>query len=223
MDRATQRKARAWFALTALVVVVGITVQVAVAAGAKPPVRFDSAVVRALNVFVFFTIQSNLIVGGTSLLLALDPERSSTVFNMFRLIGVVAIAITGIVFHAVIAQTLDLESWPLVADRLLHLVVPVMGVLGWLMFGPRGPDVPPGDVALAAVPRPMAGLHPDPGGDHRLVPVPLHRRRPPGVRQHGGQLRVGLPVDPGRRRRGNGAGSASYRARRPLNRVCIDR
>jgi hypothetical protein len=137
-NQATGRRARAWFGLTALAVVAGIVVQVAVAAGAKPPVRFDSAVERALNVFVFFTIQSNLIVGATSLLLALDPERSSTAFNTFRLIGVVAIAITGIVFHAVIASTLDLESWPLVADRLLHLVVPVMGVLGWLMFGPRG-------------------------------------------------------------------------------------
>jgi hypothetical protein len=135
---ATREKARAWFALTALAVLVGIIVQVAVAAGAKPPVRFDAATERALNVFVFFTIQSNLIVGGTSLLLVLEPKRSSTVFSTFRLIGVVAIAITGIVFHAVIAQTLDLESWPLVADRLLHLVVPVMGVLGWLMFGPRG-------------------------------------------------------------------------------------
>jgi hypothetical protein len=138
MDPATERKMRAWFGLTALAVVVGIIVQVAVAAGAKPPVRFDSATARAFNVFVFFTIQSNLIVGGTSMLLALDPRRTSTVFSTFRLIGVVAIAITGIVFHAVIASTLDLESWPLVADRLLHLVVPVMGVLGWLMFGPRG-------------------------------------------------------------------------------------
>jgi hypothetical protein len=32
----------------------------------------------------------------------------------------------------------DLERWALVADNLLHTVVPVMAVVGWLMFGPRG-------------------------------------------------------------------------------------
>jgi len=74
----------------------------------------------------------------TSLLLALNPHRSSTVFNTFRLTGVVAIAVTGVVFHAVLARLLDLESWALVANNLLHTVVPVMGVLGWVIFGPRG-------------------------------------------------------------------------------------
>ena len=33
---------------------------------------------RALNVFAFFTVQSNLIVGGTCLLLVLDRNRTST-------------------------------------------------------------------------------------------------------------------------------------------------
>jgi len=47
-----------------------------------------------------------VIVGVTSLLLALNPNRSSTVFNTFRLTGVVAIAVTDVVFHAVLARLL---------------------------------------------------------------------------------------------------------------------
>jgi len=126
-----------WFGATALVVLLGIIVQVIVSANAKG-VHFHTPLTRGLNVFAFFTIQSNLIVGVTSLLLARNPNRSSTVFRAFRLTGVVSIAITGVVFHVVLAKLLDLESWAFVADKMLHTVVPVLGVLGWLLFGPRG-------------------------------------------------------------------------------------
>jgi hypothetical protein len=132
-----ETKACAWFGLTALAVFAGIVIQVFVSANAKAEF-FHSAGGRVFNVFCFFTIQSNLIVGVTSLLLALNPHRSSTVFKAFRLTGLVAITVTGIVFHAVLARLLDLESWGLVANNLVHTVVPVMAVLGWLMFGPRG-------------------------------------------------------------------------------------
>ena len=98
----------------------------------------DSPLARALNNFAFFTIQSNLIVGGTCLLLAINPNRSSTVFRVFRLTGLVAIAVTGIVFHVSLSGLLELDSWALASDRLLHVVVPVMAIVGWLAFGPRG-------------------------------------------------------------------------------------
>ncbi len=114
-----------------------IIIQVPVAVHAKEGV-FHTAAGRAFNVFCFFTVQSNLIVGVTSLLLALKPNRSSTMFRAFRLTGIVAITVTGLVYHAVLSRLLDLESWALVADNLLHTVVPVLAVVGWLMFGPRG-------------------------------------------------------------------------------------
>ena len=130
-------KARLWFGVTALVVLSGVVVQVFVTANAGPG-HFHTPLTRALNVFAFFTVQSNLIVGVTSLLLAVNPNRASTVFRAFRLTGVVCIAITGVVFHVVLAKLLDLESWAFVADKMLHTVVPVLGVLGWLLYGPRG-------------------------------------------------------------------------------------
>lgn len=130
-------KGRWWFALTALAVLVGLVVQVLVAADLRTGF-FDTPAKRALNVFVFFTIQSNVIVGVTSLLLALNPARTSTVFRVARLTGVVAIAITFVVFHVAIAHLFEFESWSLVADRILHAIVPILAVVGWLMYGPRG-------------------------------------------------------------------------------------
>lgn len=132
-----QARARWWFGATAVAVALGVIVQLFVTADLKQGF-FDTSTKRVLNVFCFFTIQSNLIVGATTLLLALKPRRSSVVFDTFRLTGVVAIAITGIVYHAVLSKLFDLESWALVADNLIHTVVPVMGVVGWLAFGPRG-------------------------------------------------------------------------------------
>ncbi len=130
-------KARVWFGATALVVFAGLLIQVLVTAD-NTEGFFETAAGRAFNVFCFFTVQSNVIVGITCLLLAHDPTRSSTAFKTFRLTGVVAITITGIVYHSVLRQLLDLESWALVADNALHTVSPIMVVVGWLTFGPRG-------------------------------------------------------------------------------------
>jgi len=100
--------------------------------------RFHSPVERAFNTFAFFTIQSNLIVGATSVVLAVDPGRSSLLFKTLRLIGIVAITVTGIVYHVAIASLFDLDGWALAGDQLVHTVVPLMAAVGWLLFGPRG-------------------------------------------------------------------------------------
>ena len=133
--RVPARWARAWFAATALCVAVGVAVSVYTAV--QGPGQFHSGVARGFNAFAFFTIQSNLIVGGTSLLLALRLDRSSTVFRVFRLIGVVAIAVTGVVFHVALARVLDLEGWHQFGNQMVHTVVPLLAVVGWLLAGPR--------------------------------------------------------------------------------------
>jgi hypothetical protein len=93
---------------------------------------------RVFNVFAYFTIQSNLILGGTCLLLALDPERrQSTLFRTLRLDGVVCIAITGLVYHLVLAGSDQLSGGAAFANLLVHTATPLLGVLGWLIFGPR--------------------------------------------------------------------------------------
>ena len=127
---------RVWFGATASCVLVGVVIS-AITAANNSGGHFHPAAARAANTFVFFTIESNLLVGLGSLLLALRLERSSTPFAVLRLTGLVAITITGIVFHAVLAQTLNLKSWDAVGNELVHTVVPVMAVVGWLLIGPR--------------------------------------------------------------------------------------
>lgn len=47
------------------------------------------------------------------------------------------ITVTGLVHFFLLRPLLDLEGASLVADRLLHLAVPLLAVVGWLVFGPR--------------------------------------------------------------------------------------
>jgi hypothetical protein len=130
---------RIWFALTALAVVTGVVVQLTVTAGSTGNGFFTENPQRTLNVFAFFTIQSNLILGATCLLLAVDPDqRRSTPFRTLRLNGVLCIAVTGIVYHVALTQLDELTGGAAVANLLVHTVTPLLGVVGWLIFGPRG-------------------------------------------------------------------------------------
>jgi hypothetical protein len=129
--------ARPWFAATAAAVAAGLIIQIGVSSG-DTSVFGGTPLGRSLNVFSFFTIQSNLIVGITTLLLAIDPNRSSRVFSVFRLVGLVAITVTFVVFHVALSHLLDLETWAEAANQLLHTVVPVLAIAGWFAFGPRG-------------------------------------------------------------------------------------
>ena len=122
------RWARPWFAATAACVVAGIVIQLFVSA-ADESYFGGSALGRAGNVFAFFTIQSNVLVGVACALLALDPRRGSTAFAVLRLTGVVAITLS---------RLLDLDTWAQAANQLQHTVVPVLAVVGWVAFGPRG-------------------------------------------------------------------------------------
>lgn len=128
--------ARTVHGLTAAAVFAGVAVQLQVSYGLEGT-RFDSTPSRLFNVFCYFTVQSNLLVGVTTALLALRPDRASTVFRVFRLAGVLGITVTGLVFHLALADLQILEGAARTADTLLHTVVPVLAVGGWLLCGPR--------------------------------------------------------------------------------------
>ena len=129
--------ARYWFLATAVLVVVAIAVQVPVAA-AEPGGFFDRPLYRGLNVFAFFTIQSNLLVAASALLTALQPDVDTPARRVLRLTALVAISVTGLVYHAVLAGLVELTPAGAFADLLVHTVVPVLAVVGWVAFGPRG-------------------------------------------------------------------------------------
>jgi hypothetical protein len=128
--------ARVAFGVTSIVVTAGLVLQLVLAVG-NDNGRFAGVADRVVNVLSFFTIQSNIIVAVTTALLAMNLHRRSTVFRVFRLCGVIGIAITGIVFHIAIASLHELSGFDALADFVLHTFSPVACVLGWLVFGPR--------------------------------------------------------------------------------------
>ncbi|MBW0119250.1 Pr6Pr family membrane protein [Pseudonocardia abyssalis] len=129
--------ARAWHATSALVVVVALVIQVPITAAATGG-AFDTPAARVANLFTFFTILTNLLVALTGVALALAPRRRSTLLSVLRLDAVLGITVTGIVFHTLLADLADLRGAEAFADLLFHTVSPIVVVLGWLLFGPRG-------------------------------------------------------------------------------------
>jgi hypothetical protein len=127
---------RGWLAATAAVVIAGLVIQLDATADSTGGF-FQDRTDRVLNVFAFFTIQSNLLLGITCLIAAIRPRTRSTVFRVARLCGVIGIAITGVVFHFALRDLQDLTGQAKVADFLLHTASPILGVSGWLLFGPR--------------------------------------------------------------------------------------
>ena len=133
--------ARVWFGLTAALVIVGLIIQIAVTWNFTGG-HFSTPAARIFNLLFFFTILSNILTGVTNGMLSLHPGRCPVGFRIARLSGLIGIAVTGIVYHGVLAENHHLEGWSLVADVILHSLVPVAAVLGWLVFGPRGQITP---------------------------------------------------------------------------------
>ncbi len=142
--------ARAWHLLTFLVAAFALVFQLMLI------LRGDSVLDEAnapgtpeavRRYFFYFTIQSNIAVAWATYLLARGRESDTRFFRVLRLDAVLSIAVTGVVHWFLLRPILDLEGASYVADKLLHVVVPLLAVVGWLVFGPRGllrsADVPP--------------------------------------------------------------------------------
>ena len=138
--------ARVWHGLVAFLVLAALVVQVVIAvkASASPPghavgtLAGTSFAGRLLRVASFFTIQSNVLVGVTSAQLAMRPGRDGAVWRVARLDGLVGITVTGIVYSTVLAKIHEPKGWEQVSSNFaFHYAVPVLAVLGWLLFGPR--------------------------------------------------------------------------------------
>lgn len=130
--------ARAWRAATALVVVVALVIQVPITANVTDGF-FTTPTSRVVNLFLFFTILSNILVAVTATALAVAPDRApGLVERVARFDAVLAISVTAAVYHTLLAPTYDKIGAEAFANQLFHSVVPAMAVLGWLASGPRG-------------------------------------------------------------------------------------
>jgi hypothetical protein len=92
---------------------------------------------RMVRLVGYFTIQANVLVAVTVFTLVRDPARDGRVWRVIRLAAVVGITVTMTIHWFLLRPLLDLAGWSYLCDLLLHVVVPLLAVLGWLIFGPR--------------------------------------------------------------------------------------
>ena len=90
-----------------------------------------------VNLFSYFTIESNILVLITCLLIVQRPDRGGTAFGILRLGSLTSITVTGIVYATLLAGNgsfTGIEWW---YDKIFHYVVPILSVIGFLAFRPR--------------------------------------------------------------------------------------
>lgn len=129
--------ARVLHALLALAAAGGIGLEVSRAL-AEGPGDAGTTTERLVRLFSYFTIQSNLLVLVASALHAARPARTGRLMAVLHLDALLCIAVTGVVYHAVLADAgVDLTPSGALANLLLHTVTPVGTWVVWLLVGPR--------------------------------------------------------------------------------------
>jgi hypothetical protein len=123
--------------VNALVAAVGLAIKFFYAAK-NFDADFPTRAGRVANEICYFTIQSNLLVIATCLLVAAASGRMGWVLAVARLTALVCITITGIVYYALLASESHLTGVALIGDYLCHLVSPLLCIGTWLVLGPRG-------------------------------------------------------------------------------------
>jgi len=137
----TARTARSWHLLTAVVAWVALLLQLVLVI--RGSVVLDDAAppglsTRLIRFVSYFTILTNLLVALTTTTLALGQNRYPTWWKVLRLNAIVGITVTGLVHWFLLRPLLDLHGADWLADKLLHVLVPLLAVAGWVVFGPRG-------------------------------------------------------------------------------------
>ena len=135
------RVARAWHLLTFAVALFAVLFQFVLILrgnGVLDETRVPAKPEQVRRFFFYFTIQSNALVAWTCLLVATRDISASRLQRVLRLDAVLGIAVTGVVHFFLLRPLLDLHGASYLADKLLHMAVPALAVVGWLVLGPRG-------------------------------------------------------------------------------------
>ncbi|WP_392565904.1 Pr6Pr family membrane protein [Utexia brackfieldae] len=91
---------------------------------------------RVIFYYSFFTVLANLLLAISSLVLLFKPHYDSRLFRIIRLDALVGIIITMIVYNGVLRSIHHPPTFELcMTNELLHLVVPIIGILSWLVWG----------------------------------------------------------------------------------------
>jgi hypothetical protein len=134
------RVARGWHIVTFAVAVTALLTQLAVILGGQTVLGTAATVGLGEQVrrfLAYFTIQSNFLVAVATFLI-IRGRTDSRFFRVVRLASLVGITVTGVVAFVALPPSPSYSAVNLVCDRLLHIVVPLLTFVGWIVVGPRG-------------------------------------------------------------------------------------
>ncbi len=153
MDTTLTPAARRWLTLNAALAWLGLAVSLTLnaidyyppTAGASPTsygpgnAPGSAGVASRLADWIsYFTILSNFVVAIVTTALAIGRARNTPMWRALRLDSVLMITITGLVYAVLLAPTSVQHGWDNLSNSLLHQVTPILTVLVWGFFGPRG-------------------------------------------------------------------------------------
>jgi len=107
------------------------------------PGGVDTPIERFLDWSTYFTLWSNVTVAVVMTVLLARPglfvrqDRVGAIWRALRLDTVLTIIVTGVVYNALLASG-PKEGWDFLSNMLLHIVLPIVTPLVWLIAGPRG-------------------------------------------------------------------------------------
>lgn len=136
MEKRGWHAARIWHLVTALVTLATLFTQTGQTVLSEDPLQ-PNVGIRLFDMFSYFTIQSNLLVLLAVTALAVNPGRGGVWWRALRATSIVGITVTGVVHWFLLRPLATLTGLDYWTDKFLHVVVPLLAVVGWLLFGPR--------------------------------------------------------------------------------------
>ena len=150
-DRQPTRRAHTAYAVNAGVAWLGVVLTVVISAlGGYEQLPVDpglygdtddgaaGSLARVMDTLSYFTIWSNVVVALSVTLLVTRPLRTSLARRVLRLSGLLMITVTAIVYQVLLAPAAVVVGWSRLTDPILHVVTPVLTVVVWAVWGPRG-------------------------------------------------------------------------------------
>lgn len=120
-------------ALVAQLVLTVLGIDVLIPEGGREPGLAE----RVVRFFSYFTVQCNILCIVAAASLVLQPGRDGRLWRVLRLDALVGISVTIVVSAIALAPLLNLTGISWLTDVIFHYVMPIVTVVGWLLFGPR--------------------------------------------------------------------------------------
>jgi hypothetical protein len=93
---------------------------------------------RLIDLFSYFTIWSQIMVGIVMTLLYLNPARDGKLFRVLRIDSILMITVTGVVYNLLLGPNYPPQGLNQISSPIQHTLTPLLTVLIFLVAGPRG-------------------------------------------------------------------------------------